>query len=107
MDFSLPILLALLVGKYLKDHPGVVNKAIPYLIFASQFLGRLVLEVAPADAGVFSSLGHVASGLLPIVASAALTTISAVGLHSVGKNTWQGVKKALLEKAAKALSKDV
>lgn len=107
MDFSLPVLLALLVGKYFKEHPNVSNKLIPYLIFASQFLGRLVLDVSPAEASILGTLGHIGTGLAGIALASAATTISAVGFHSFGKNTIQGIKEKLMKLALEKLKGDV
>jgi hypothetical protein len=92
MEVALPVLLAMLVGFALKRSQDVSNKLIPVLMFASQFVGRLLIElgVGTAQAGM---LGAVAKFAMPHVSDlfwqSAFTTVAAIGLHSGAKNTQQ------------------
>ena len=79
-----PVWLALAwgIGWVLKNKTDWSNQAIPVLNIALQFLGRIMLEIKPAEASVFSD---VLSGAKNILIESAYTTLLATGFHSGGK----------------------
>lgn len=100
-QLTLPVLLALLTGYFLKKNPAISNKAIPYLLFASQFLGRLLFDISPAEAGIFGSIAKSLGneGYQMLVNSLASTLI-AVGTHSSAKNGGSELLKQLKARLA-------
>jgi hypothetical protein len=85
------VALALVVGAalkrvFLKDKPQVLRDAIPVFVFASQFLGRLALEAAPAEAGIFSFVGRLAPTLEQVALESLFYTVLAGGTQSTLKN---------------------
>lgn len=103
--------IALALGWILKNKTSVSNQAIPIINFAIQFLGLLLLQVQPAEAGVFGFLGKVGSGILPFALEAVVNTVAAAGTQSGAKATgrvaWEFLKKSLLIKGINIAVKEV
>lgn len=105
--------VALILGWFLKNKTKVSNQAIPLINFAVQFLGAVLLQIQPAEAGVFGALGKLGEGLLPIALEAVVNTVAATGTQSGAKATGrvlgyafkQGILAKLLEKLSKEAEK--
>lgn len=98
---------AMVLGFFIKRNTKIANGSIPYINFLLSFLGQLLLEISPANAGVFD--GAFAHTLGQMLAQSALITILSTGSHSTLKNSWQLMRDSLLaqaqEKAAEAVAK--
>jgi len=100
-QLGLPVLLAMLVGYLLKKNPDISNKLIPVLMFASQFLGRLLFEVSPAEAGIFGSIAKsLGSEGYQMLVNSLASTLLAVGVHSSAKNGGSELLKQLKARLA-------
>lgn len=104
-ELTLPVVIAILVGAVLKRKvkSDSLRKLVPVLNFAVQVLGRLVLEVAPANASVLGGVVHALKGpLSDILWQSLISTVLATGVHSTAKNALQsfGVNSLALAKAA-------
>lgn len=109
-QLGLPVLLAMLTGYFLKKNPAISNKVIPYLIFASQFVGRLLLEISPAEAGLLSNVAKAVGGEgYSILMQSLMSTLLAVGAHSSAKNggaqLMREIKARLAVRAAELAAK--
>lgn len=97
-----------LLGMFLKNKTGFVNKWIPYAVMACQLVIRTaqqLLESAnagapPVDGAVLGSgflfaamFGAFWGGLWEVTKTALFDTIKAVALHTILKNTGEGVAK--------------
>lgn len=89
MDFSfitaIGALIALVVGKVLKDNPTFSNKFIPWVTLVISILTQIV-EAAPAQAGI--NIGGFFSS--PFFLQVLVQWLSTTGAHSVAKNAIQG-----------------
>ena len=104
MDFNnLAFLVGSLLGLVLKRKPTFVNKFIPYAILTLQFvvrMGQAIVEgvvpavgVGPVEFQTASVFGGIFGGLGAVLAIALKDTLVAVALHSIGKNTLQGIRQ--------------
>lgn len=101
---ELSVVCAVLVGAVLKKklQGEMLRKAIPVFIFISQFIGRLVLEVQPAEAAAFSAVfAKLAPSLFDIARESFVSTLLGVGAHS----TWKNAGKQFVDAAKSALVK--
>ena len=102
--------LALMIGWFIKNRTNVSNQAIPVINFAIQFLGLLLLQVQPAEAGVFGFLGKAGSSILPFALEAVVNTVAAAGTQSGAKATgrlaWAFLKRGLLIKGIEVAVKE-
>lgn len=102
--------VALGLGWYLKNRTSVSNQAIPVINFLVNFLGQLLLQVQPAEAGVFSVLGVAGSFLANTALEALVITVAASGTQSSAKATGRlllpVLKQLLLAKAAKRIEEE-
>lgn len=103
------VALALVVGFWLKNKTQFNNQAIPVFNFVLQFIGRLVLEIAPAQAGIFGSLKDIGLGVADIAFQSAISSVLASGGQSSAKATGRlalaFLKGAILEKLVAKLQK--
>lgn len=98
-------------GWFLKNRaPWFDNQYIPMLNLVLQFVTRLVLEVSPAEAGVFGSLKSVLSGVGDIAFQSAVSTVLASGGQSSAKATGRAAfklfKLMILDRLVSAAAKE-
>lgn len=102
MELTLPVLIAVIMGAILKKYlPGpILTKAIPWMLFATQIIGRVLLELGaqPANAAGFGDLMR-SLGVLDVLRDSVVTTLLAVGVHSTWKNAGRQLLTALKERA--------
>lgn len=93
-----PLALAIAVGLgwLLKNKwKSFNNQFIPLANFAVLFLGKLLLEASPAEAGVFSFLGHVGLSVADLAYQSAAEAVIASGAQSSAKATGRAALKLL------------
>ena len=77
---------------------------------AALFTGKLLLDVSPADAGVFGFLGHIGSSVAGLAYQSAVEAIIASGAQSSAKATGRValklLKLSLLDKLIGAAEKE-
>lgn len=114
-ELSLPVALALGFGWLLKNvvfknRAEKLNQLIPVINFAALFIGRLLFEVQPAEAGVFGFLGGLGKGVAEMAYQSAVEAVIASGAQSSAKATGRAalklLKLALLDKLIGAAEKE-
>ena len=93
MDYnSLFFLLGNVAGFFLKKAPWYPTKFVPGAVFVFMALSRLLLGlgIEPAQGGEVALAGWAGWALIK---AALLDTLKAVALHSITKNSVEGLKK--------------
>lgn len=80
-------ILALIVGKVLKENPAVKNKLIPWATLLISVLTQ-IFEATPANAGI-SLGGFLHTGLGQFAFQTLLQWLATTGVHSTAKNVTQ------------------
>src|SRR5690349_9557492 len=112
MEYLDPIAIgaALILGWILKNKTPFSNQAIPIANALILFLSKLVLNISPAEAGVFGVLGHVGASVGSIAYQSVVQAVIASGAQSSAKATGRVasslLKLALLDKLVGAASKE-
>lgn len=94
------VVIAMVVGSVLKNFVWKTDpqrrQVIPFINLAVLFLGKVALEISPAEAGVLNAVGgYVGGQLWPLFWHSALESLLASGVQSSGKASGRYLKSLL------------